>query len=78
MRGLDCWKDTIRIKARIGFLPDAPSLYGNLTGLELLAYLNRLQNRGHPVLHKELCDYLALARRHKMTQENDRLAVRAL
>ena len=59
--GLDCWRDTIRIKARTGFLPDSPNIYGGLTGLELLDYLSRLQYGSRPVLRQELCDHLELS-----------------
>ncbi len=59
--GLDCWKDAIRIKARTGFLPDSPSIYGSFTGLELLDYLSRLQYGSRPALRQELCDHLELS-----------------
>ena len=59
--GLDCWDDTIGVKRRIGFLPDAPNLYRNLTGLELLDYLLRLQKVAQPVLRQSLCDRLELS-----------------
>jgi ABC-2 type transport system ATP-binding protein len=58
--GLDSWKNAVKIKALIGFLPDAPSLYDNLTGTELLDYLGRLQARGSPPLRQSLCDSLEL------------------
>ena len=58
--GLDSWSDSTRIKARIGFLPDAPSLYGNVTGEEFLDYLIRLQGGAAPVLRRDLCDRLEL------------------
>ncbi len=58
VHGLDCWKDTVRVKARVGFLPDSPSLYEQLTGLEFLDYMSRLQNGGRAGLRDELCDRL--------------------
>ena len=59
--GLDSWADTIQIKSRIGFLPDAPSLYGNLTGLELLDYLSKLQGSREPVLRGTISDCIELS-----------------
>ena len=59
--GLDCWNDTIQIKGRIGFLPDAPSLYSNLSGLEFLDYLSRLMRNARPVRRQSLCDLLELS-----------------
>ena len=59
--GMDCWTETIGVKARIGFLPDAPSLYRNLSGLELLDYLATLQGR-ESLLRQRMCDSLELSR----------------
>ena len=59
--GLDCWNDTIQVKGRTGFLPDAPSLYGNLSGLEFLDYLSRLMRGARPVRRQSLCDLLELS-----------------
>ncbi|MBI2936338.1 MAG: ABC transporter ATP-binding protein [Chloroflexi bacterium] len=59
--GLDSWKDTTRIKARIGFLPDSPELYIHLTGLELLDYLSCLQGLDTSVLRPRLLDSLELS-----------------
>ena len=58
VRGLDCWKETVEVKANIGFLPDSPSLYEHLTGLEFLDYMSRLQNGGRPGMRGQLCDRL--------------------
>jgi len=60
--GMDCWKDTVEIKAHIGFLPEAPSMYGNFTGLEFLEYMSQLQGGPHPALRGELCDRMELSR----------------
>jgi len=58
--GLDSWADSLRIKERIGFLPDAPRLYDGLSGREFLDYMTSLQNTGRAVLRQELCDGLEL------------------
>ena len=60
MFGLDSWADSIQIKERIGFLPDAPRLYDGFSGREFLDYMTSLQNTGHAVLRQELCDGLEL------------------
>ena len=36
--GMNCWKDTVDISKKIGFVPDLSSLYDNSTGIELLDY----------------------------------------
>ena len=59
--GLDYWKYTNQIKGRVGFLPDAPSLYSNLSGLEFLDYLSRLMRNARPVRRQSLCDLLELS-----------------
>ena len=63
MLGMDCWRDTTQVKARIGFLPEGPNLYVNLTGLEFLDYMSRLQNGREPLLRRSLCDELELSQR---------------
>ena len=59
--GLDSWRDSVRIKAHLGFLPDFPALYENLNGAELLNYLGRLQRNRGSVLRGELCERLELS-----------------
>ena len=61
--GLDAWKEATRVKAHLGFLPDFPALYQNLTGLELLDYLGRLHRGREPVLRSPLCEQLELSQR---------------
>ncbi len=41
--GLECRRDSRQIRRRIGYLPGELSLYENLTGAELLAYLGHLR-----------------------------------
>ena len=43
--GSDPWTEGTRVRAEIGFVPDAPALYENLTGRQVLDYLGRLQNK---------------------------------
>ena len=38
--GNDCWNDSVRIKAQLGFLPDSSALYENLKGNALAQLLD--------------------------------------
>ena len=59
--GMDAWRDSTKIKARIGFLPDYPSLYPNFTGEELLDYMAHLSDGVEPSWRRALCDRLELS-----------------
>ena len=37
--GVDVWRFPVRAKARFGYVPDRPYLYGKLTGVELLRFV---------------------------------------
>lgn len=41
--GLDCWKDTARIQAKVGYLPGEISLMENLSGLELIGLIGEMR-----------------------------------
>jgi beta-exotoxin I transport system ATP-binding protein len=58
--GLDCVRDSVAIRARIGYLPSGVALYDSLTGEEILDYLGELSGRP-PVRRAELCDRLELS-----------------
>jgi beta-exotoxin I transport system ATP-binding protein len=58
--GLDCVRDSVAIRARIGYLPGGVALYDSLTGEEILDYLGELSGRP-PVRRAELCDRLELS-----------------
>lgn len=60
--GLDSWEQSVAIKKRIGFLPDTPGIYDQMTGRQYLDYLARLRGfRKAPPLQKELLDRMDLA-----------------
>jgi ABC-2 type transport system ATP-binding protein len=40
--GLDLQKNSLKVKSRIGFIPDRPFLYEKLTGLEFLSFIANL------------------------------------
>jgi ABC-2 type transport system ATP-binding protein len=58
--GLDCERDSVAIRRRIGYLPGGIALYDSLTGAQLLDYLARLCGRA-PARRPELCDRLELS-----------------
>jgi ABC-2 type transport system ATP-binding protein len=43
--GLDSWKDSVRVHARIGYVPGELHLYNRLTGHETIAYFARLRSQ---------------------------------
>ncbi len=59
--GLDAWKDSVAIKARIGYLQDAGDLYNNLTGEEVLEYLGRLSRKDSRTRRRLLVDRFELS-----------------
>ncbi len=60
--GLDSRRESVAIRARVGYLPGGISLYDGLTGEELLAYLERLS--GRPAIRRgSLCERLELSTR---------------
>jgi ABC-2 type transport system ATP-binding protein len=61
--GYNCWRQSLDVRARIGYLPGELGLYLDLTGLETLDFLAGLN--WHPVdrqHRQELCDRLELSR----------------
>ncbi len=58
--GLDSRTDSVRIRARVGYLPGGIALYDSMTGLDLLDYLGQLYGRA-PVRRQELLDRLELS-----------------
>ena len=60
--GLDSERDSVQIRARVGYLPGGIALYDGLTGSDLLDYLGRLYDRA-PVRRAELTERLELSER---------------
>jgi ABC-2 type transport system ATP-binding protein len=59
--GDDCWTESLKTRARIGYLPAELGLYLDLTGLEALEFFARLQDRAVArERRQELCDRLEL------------------
>ena len=60
--GLDSRRESVAVRARVGYLPGGISLYDGLTGEELLAYLEQLS--GRPATRRDLlCERLELSTR---------------
>ncbi len=60
--GLDSQRESVAIRARVGYLPGGIALYDGLTGTALLDYLAELSGRP-PVRRADLCDRLELTAR---------------
>jgi beta-exotoxin I transport system ATP-binding protein len=60
--GLESERDSVGIRARVGYLPGGIALYDGLTGEQLLAYLAELSGRP-AVARASLCDRLELSAR---------------
>lgn len=57
--GSDVERDSVEIRARIGYLPGGIALYDSLSGRDALDYLSDLQGRP-PSRRQELCDRLEM------------------
>ena len=58
--GLDPQADGAAVRRRIGFLPESPRLYEDMTGIEFLEYVGRLQTGGDAPDWKPYCERLDL------------------
>src|SRR6201991_2412238 len=43
--GLDCQKDRVELKRRVGYLPDNPMFYDYLRGREILAFVGEMHGQ---------------------------------
>ena len=59
--GMNCWRQTVGINKRIGFVPDLSSLYDSSTGRELLYYFGSLHGGLDQKVLNTLCDSLKLS-----------------
>ncbi len=60
MLGLDCRRDSLAIRRRVGYLPGDVAYYRQLTGESLLATLDHLRGGGHLGRARELAERLDL------------------
>jgi ABC-2 type transport system ATP-binding protein len=54
--GYDAQADSVEVHRRVGYLPGDLSLYGNLTGSELLEYFSHLRHSTDDSYTRELCE----------------------
>jgi ABC-2 type transport system ATP-binding protein len=58
--GLDCWADSPRVKAHVGFLPGDMRLYEKMTGREFLDFFAAFRGGADPGRRRALVDLLGL------------------
>ena len=58
--GLDCWRDSHRIKAEVGYLPGDLRLYGWLTCKQALRIFGQVRRRDLTAAGHELAEYFGL------------------
>ncbi len=58
--GMDCWGESARVKAHVGFLPGEMRLYDDLTGGELLDLFASFRKRADPRRRRDLAERLEL------------------
>ena len=58
--GLDCWRDSVRVKRLVGYLPGELSLDPNLTGGQILTYFANLRGAVDPGYVERLVSRLDL------------------
>ncbi len=57
--GVDVWREPVRAKARFGYVPDRPYLYGKLTAVELLRFVAGLYRIPRPEAERRIEEELA-------------------
>ena len=58
--GLDCWRDSRRVKELVGFLPGDIRLYEKMSGDEFLDFFAAFRKRKYPRLRRDLVERLEL------------------
>jgi ABC-2 type transport system ATP-binding protein len=58
--GLDCWRQSVEVHARVGHLPGEPALYDRMTGRDHVAYLRHLRGDRDDAHARRLADRLDL------------------
>jgi ABC-2 type transport system ATP-binding protein len=67
--GLDCQKDGVAIRQRVGYLPGELSLYPTMTGKQFLNLMNALHgNKGDMAYRRQLCERLHLDTSRRMRE----------
>ena len=58
--GLDCWNDSDKIQARLGYIPGEISFFDDMTGVEFLRFLQRYRKIGEDNRQEELLERFEL------------------
>ena len=58
--GLDCWRDSDKIQAQLGYVPGEISFFGDMTGAEYLRFMEGYRKLGASSRKKELLDWFEL------------------
>jgi len=58
--GLNCFREAVEVKRRVGYVPDAPPDFGGMRGGEVVAYLAGLRGGAHRSRVRELAERLDL------------------
>jgi ABC-2 type transport system ATP-binding protein len=66
--GLDCQKETVQIKKRIGYIPGDFGLYGNMTGWKYLEYFGKVRGGYDEAAAKDLAHRLEIKPDRKMKE----------
>jgi ABC-type multidrug transport system ATPase subunit len=72
--GLDCVREAVEVKRRVGYVPDKTPEFGSMRGGEVVAYLAGLRGGVHQDRVRELAERLGLdlGRRHLEYDRDDR------
>ena len=72
--GLDCVREAVEVKRRVGYMPGETPEFGSLRGSEIVAYLAGLRGGVHKDRVRELAERIDvdLGRRHRDYSQGDR------
>ncbi|HSS61918.1 MAG TPA: ABC transporter ATP-binding protein [Candidatus Limnocylindrales bacterium] len=72
--GLDCVRESVEVKRRVGYVPDVTPEFGSMRGAEIVTYLAGLRGGVHRDRVRELAERLDLdmGRRHRAYSRADR------
>ncbi len=66
--GLDCQKDSVKIRQRISYIPGDASLYGNMTGYSFLKYFGKMRGGYNAAIVKKYADRFDIRLDRKMRE----------
>lgn len=60
VKGYDVWKDPIKAKSLIGYVPEIVSIYPQLTVLEFLRFVGKFSKHSRNIIEKRIWHYMRL------------------